>query len=126
MLIRKRFILTFLFLLAGCLGNKGELQFEAKRIPVQPVQGQKDESFERLKAQVLKPHCIKCHAKLDSFEGLSQTGWIVPGSPEESRLFLSVESGSMPKRAPALGTDKLEIIRLYITSLLTDNIEGSD
>lgn len=48
--------------------------------------------------------------------------WIIPGKPEESRLFLVVENGKMPKNASPLSTADLEFIRNYINGLASKTV----
>jgi uracil-DNA glycosylase len=72
-------------------------------------------NFEDLKREVLVPHCIGCHKRMDTEEGLAR--YIVPGQPEQSKLFLAIENGSMPKRANPLSTEYLEFVRRYIENI---------
>ncbi len=73
-------------------------------------------SFETLKQKVLIPHCISCHRSMDTPDGIILD--IEPGRPEQSLMYLSVKSGSMPKSKPPLTVSELEIVRKYIEGLL--------
>lgn len=110
----KYFSILVLCLLASC-GRPSKLVFNERLTEEVAAE---ETPFETLKAQVLIPHCLKCHSKKSTEESLAS--WIDPGSPETSRLYKSVKTGSMPKKAAALGTKELEIIRAYIMSLASE------
>ena len=71
--------------------------------------------FDDLKREVLIPHCIGCHKKMDTEEGINK--YIVAGNPEQSKFFLVIENGSMPKKAKPLTTEYLEFVRRYIENI---------
>lgn len=100
-----------LILVVSC-GKRSGLVFEEK---LTPNISREEVNFAALKSQVLEPHCLTCHSRMGTEEAISR--WVTPGDPEKSRLFKSVESGSMPKNARPLGTRELELIRSYITKL---------
>ena len=106
-----------LITLMSCLPSKGPLQYslphEADPVIIQPTE---DVSFARISREILIPKCLECHKKIaDESWSLKR---LTPGQPEKSKLFLSVESGKMPKDAPPLSTKELELLRGYINSLL--------
>lgn len=82
-----------------------------------PTRIQKEElvTFDVLNQKILTPHCISCHKKSGTEEGIAK--WVVPGEPEKSKLFNSVKEGRMPKRANPLPLKDVELIRQYIVDL---------
>lgn len=74
--------------------------------------------FPTLYSAILEPKCLSCHDQLSSEAGLGD--WVVPHSPEESSLYLSVVDGYMPKGAAALTSEELEFVARYI-----DGFSGS-
>lgn len=98
-------------------GKKTPLTFDAHL--EEAATGSKE--FVVLKAGLLKPDCMKCHNFLT--EKLIAK-FIEPGEPDASVMFILVESGTMPKDAPAVSTEKLEFLRAYILSLKTGNPVG--
>lgn len=101
-------------ILLSC-GKKSDLIF-IDRSP-NPTRIQKEElvTFDVLNQQILTPHCISCHKKSGTEEGIAK--WVVPGEPEKSKLFNSVKEGRMPKRANPLPLKDVELIRQYIVDL---------
>ena len=70
----------------------------------------------QVRTKILEPKCLQCHSKtLNDTERFSK--WIVPGKPEESRLYLSVKSGKMPKNGTPLTATELSVIENYILNL---------
>jgi mono/diheme cytochrome c family protein len=70
----------------------------------------------QVREKILVPHCLSCHTKtLNDPERFAR--WVVPGSPEESKLYLSVKSGRMPKDKPPLTEREIEILKHYIENL---------
>lgn len=66
--------------------------------------------------KILEPKCLECHQK--TFEDPERFGrWIVPGRPEESKLYLSVKNGTMPKGKDRLSESELRVLENYITNL---------
>jgi mono/diheme cytochrome c family protein len=82
----------------------------------QPTPHPQKVTFEMLKKKVLVPHCIQCHRTMDQPDGIALD--IEPGKPEQSILYLSVKTGSMPKDKPPLTPDELETVRRYIEDLV--------
>lgn len=102
-------LLTLIFSLTSCLPefNKSGLHFSTPSVARQePVETAPAASFDEL----MKTQCMECHAK--TFEDPERLDrWMSATSPEESRIFKSVESARMPKGKPALPTTSLELIR---------------
>lgn len=107
-------ILT-LFLLVSCLPDKGELIYSLDGKPaVSPVEVE-PVSFATIQTEIL-PKCTECHRWAKTEAGILKR--VIPGNPEASKLFRSVESGDMPEDAPPLTTKELELLRGYINSLV--------
>lgn len=71
--------------------------------------------FAVLKEIVLKEKCLSCHAGFAEEAGLAP--FVVPGNPGASKLVLEVESGRMPKDAPKLSDDSIQLVRNYVENL---------
>jgi hypothetical protein len=114
------FLLLALMSLSSCLGTKSALKFVEKPIttPVRPdpEDSTTEVNYEEIKSQILTPHCLGCHKKIDSEAALIQK-WVTPGRPETSKFFTMVESGLMPKNSSPLDSKKLSLIREYILGL---------
>ncbi len=75
--------------------------------------------FEERIAPILVEHCLPCHSgsnaqgalRLSTHAGASKV--IVPGSPEKSALYTSMETGKMPP-AGRLPKDQRDLIRAWI------------
>lgn len=100
--------LLSLFLLVSC-GKKSPLIFSDRGLTAL-----KNKPFEDMKNKVLIPHCISCHKKATTEEGIAH--WVKAGKPESSALYMAVKEGRMPKKAAPLSTVELELIFDYITS----------
>ena len=72
-------------------------------------------TFEDIKTTILVPKCLACHRWADNEQKVAFR--IVPGEPDMSSLYLSVESGRMPMRSAPLSADELKKIKDYIESL---------
>ncbi|MFA5582574.1 MAG: hypothetical protein WDA09_00035 [Bacteriovoracaceae bacterium] len=82
-------------------------------------------TFEDLKRRILAPHCMTCHKRSGTAEGIEK--WIIAGDPENSKLFKVIKDGSMPKKADPLPIADLEFVRKYILDLATiRNLETID
>ncbi len=70
----------------------------------------------QIKVKIFAEQCMACHSKtFNDPERLAR--WIVPGKPDESKLYLAVVSGRMPKDKPALSADQITALRIYIENL---------
>lgn len=112
------FVLIILLTLTSCLPSmdKSSLKFEAPETPsVTPIGSDEDQqvAFENLKTNILIPKCVQCHSKWSSEFQFQK--FIIPGDPENSRLFDSVKTGRMPigDKLP-LTSAELEMVRSYI------------
>lgn len=101
-------------ILISC-GKKSDLIFiDRSSVPVR-IQKEELVTFDVLNQHIITPHCISCHKKSGTEEGIAK--WVVPGEPEQSKLFNSVKEGRMPKKASPLPLADVELIRQYIVDL---------
>ena len=70
------------------------------------------EEFADLKTAFVGKKCIVCHKGMVS-EPEFKKG-LVPGNPEESKIFQSITSGSMPKQIPAATAAEVELVADYV------------
>jgi uncharacterized membrane protein len=81
--------------------------------------------FTRGVKPILEKHCVRCHGasvamrnlRLDRRERAMMA--IVPGQPEDSRLYYAAKSGFMPPGKTKLAARELETLRKWIA-------EGAD
>lgn len=107
----KFFLLTFIFLTIVSCGKRGQLYFEDKKLKLI----NNLVTYESVKKNILDTQCIGCHKGFSEEKNLFK--FINEDAPEESRLFLSVKTGSMPKGKPPLNSEDLEMIRLYVNQV---------
>lgn len=82
-------------------------------------------TFQDLQNRIIVPHCISCHKRSGTEEGIEK--WIIAGDPENSKMFKVIRDGTMPKKADPLSTADLEFVRQYIIDLATiRNLETVD
>ena len=114
--MNKLILLIILTTVFQSCGKKSDLIF-IDNSPI-PTRIQKEElvTFEILNQQILTPHCIVCHKKSSTEEGIAK--WVVAGRPEESKLFTTIKEGLMPKRADPLPLKDVELVRQYILDLV--------
>lgn len=104
-----------LSLLSACVPDKGDLVYSLDGKPrVSPVETEAV-SFATIQTEILTK-CTDCHRWAKTEAGIQR--FIIPGNPEASELFRSVESGYMPEDGPPLSTKELELLRGYINSLV--------
>ena len=72
-------------------------------------------NFQVLQNKVL-PKCIGCHKDWTSEEMVNR--FTRENLPDQSRLFTTVQKGSMPKNSPPLSSELLEITRNYIQNIV--------
>jgi formylglycine-generating enzyme required for sulfatase activity len=65
-------------------------------------------NFEDRVAPVLTKHCLPCHSTS------KLKGAVVPGAPQKSLLYLTIEAGKMPPGGPQLPKDQRDAIRDWI------------
>ncbi len=80
---------------------------------------------------LLQKECSSCHGKdssnnsfnsIGSTEEMIQLGLIIPGQPDNSTLFQSVRSGTMPTTY-RLSSENINLLSLWISSMKIDNDE---
>jgi len=108
----ERILLTLsLLILVSCAKDlgKNDEDFKILRNLDQKV------GFSLIKSEIMLPKCSKCHAwSLEESEVLKR---IVHGSPEESSLFLQVDTGEMPLGGVELNPSEKRLIYDYILNL---------
>lgn len=104
--------LLILTLFVSC-GNRGGLEF----LDSQNLDLQQEEliTFEDLKNRIITPHCINCHKRSGTEDGIKN--WVIAGDPENSKLFKVIKDGRMPKNSDPLPSSELEFVRLYIMDM---------
>lgn len=110
MLQRITFSLGFL-LLAGC-------NFERSKVRGEPVT---KTWFKAIQAQVVAPHCLNCHSGMTASAGVDLSTYesmlkkaVVPGDPDKSPFYTSINEGRMPKMASRLSPSLIEMVRKWI------------
>jgi mono/diheme cytochrome c family protein len=86
-----------------------------------------DVTFEQQVRAILKANCFDCHGEGDKLRGgvdlrlrrlMLQGGdngpILVPGAPEQSRLYQLLRDGEMPKRDKKLDPAQIEVVRRWI------------
>jgi hypothetical protein len=86
-------------------------------------------TYESVRAHILQPLCISCHSgkkpphgidlssleKIESSEAFPPL--VIPGSAEDSSLYVSVLNGSMPKKRRRLSRSELRAVRDWINQM---------
>lgn len=98
---------TFIFMTLASCGNYSELKDEGF-LDFSGLDRFKDQAitFERVKAEIFKPHCISCHKGYEDYENVVS---------DISAIENSINIGRMPKNAPALGSEERLLLRAWIT-----------
>lgn len=113
----KKIILLFSFCaLVGC-GNSSHEQIaaDADKALEGPV------NFGVLKANVLGPSCLRCHASnnaktsldMSTYENLMSSGVVNPGKPDESFIYQRVAAGEMPPDS-SITMAQIQILKKWI------------
>ncbi len=103
-------------LLTNCGRKAAPLEFSVNDSSNQPLDPTVEVKFPQIKSEILGPYCLSCHSSVGTEINLKK--WIVPGKPDNSIFFTSVENGSMPLNQKPLNTRSLELIRIYITQMV--------
>lgn len=104
-------ILLFFAVSCGMYDAQTPLQFTTnEELPVRA----EEVNFKTLERRVL-PKCIGCHKDWTSEEIVNR--FTKENDPENSRLFVSVQKGEMPKNSPPLNSVLLEILRNYVSNI---------
>ena len=88
-----------------------------------------DPTFQSIYNNILVPKCVKCHSPTGirpqedytSYARTRQTGRVVAGNANASRLYRSCEEGSMPDDIPPLNSQQLGALRDWINNGALDN-----
>ena len=72
-------------------------------------------SFRKLRWQVLIPRCVRCHIGFLSKKFVDRR--VVPGEPEDSKLYKMVITDRMPKKGRKLYPREKDLIYDYIMGL---------
>src|SRR6185503_2114799 len=86
-------------------------------------------TFEKDIRPILRTHCFECHGEGEKLKGgldvrlrrlILQGGdnvpVLVPGKPDQSRLFKLVHNGEMPKRDKKLNREQVSLIKHWIAT----------
>lgn len=73
--------------------------------------------FDTLKNEILAPHCLTCHKRMDNEESIMR--WVNVSEPMKSRLLGVVIEGKMPKNGTPLTSREQNIIKKYLNNFLS-------
>jgi mono/diheme cytochrome c family protein len=104
-----------MILLTNCGKNSSSPEFSVNDTSNLSLDPNVKVTFFQIKSEILAPNCLSCHSSAGTETNLKK--WIVPGKPDSSSFFTSVENGSMPKNQRPLDTRALELIRNYISQM---------
>jgi mono/diheme cytochrome c family protein len=80
-------------------------------------------TYTKVRADILTPHCFICHGggnhDFSTYNGLKTV--VVAGKPENSQLYLEVNSGAMPRGGQKLSTDEIKLIYDWIKAGALNN-----
>ncbi len=79
--------------------------------------------FAVIQKNIIEPKCLACHSANNPADGINLSTYadvmnsktVIPGKPQESKLFTSVANGRMPRGRAALPTDEIQLIQKWIT-----------
>ncbi len=98
------FVINILLLLTSC-GNS----LEVKESPISDIQSitpqEESISFETVRSNILKSHCIQCHAGYNEYD-------IVFADKEN--ILDAVLTGRMPKNAPSLDEELIVLLKSWV------------
>ncbi len=101
-----------------------------------PVTAKPEEiDFALVKAQIFEPYCAKCHPEKTEEDGgpyweptayasLVQWKAFVPGKPEESDIYKSVNEDKMPKNGPPLSPELKKLLSDWIASGARETVDS--
>ncbi len=61
-------------------------------------------------------YCLACHEWAASYEGIVKAPLVVPGKPEESRVWILVSEGAMPASGPSPTGEEKQLMRDWIAA----------
>jgi len=128
--MKKISLLIFLAMSSSCgfapepLYSREEVPSKNQRPePASPEQVQALERFSMIQAQVIEPHCLKCHnpqnakgeVDLSSLQSTLRKPKVVEfGEPDESLFYVTILEGSMPEKAEPLDMELTDLVRRWI------------
>ncbi len=74
---------------------------------------------------LIASRCSACHDWAASYDAIIASGLVTPGKPEESRVWIMVESGTMPADGTSLDADQKALLRDWIAAGAPKPAEGS-
>lgn len=81
-------------------------------------------TYSYIYTNILKPKCVGCHGSAGGYSFATYSATlkaVVPGSPSQSLLYSSTQSGSMPKGGTRLTTQQLDLIYKWIQAGALNN-----
>ena len=100
------------FSATGCESPRGTDMAQLYR---QPPPTLSSVNYATLRADMLAPQCISCHADFGSESGLLK--YVIPGDATSSPLYRAVANGSMPPGGPPLSGAAADMFKTYIEGL---------
>ena len=76
-------------------------------------------TFQQVNQGILQPSCVSCHSSgypnFSSYSSFAQDPTlIVPGNPEQSQVYIQVQTGQMPQGGPPLNQATIDLIYQWI------------
>jgi mono/diheme cytochrome c family protein len=69
-------------------------------------------TFMRVNSEIIQPKCAICHSAFVTFSGVKS--YTQPGNPENSPIYIKVNSGEMPKNGSKLSAAEIKLIYDWI------------
>ncbi len=112
--------LLLAFLLSSCT-------FRNEKERLDPLAGESD--FGAIYRTVIEPKCLSCHlgsgaamgVDLSSYAKVMESQSVTPFEPDQSRLFTTIQSGSMPKGGSRLSDTEIKIVFDWIKKGALEN-----
>ena len=114
--------LTLLISGCGFYEEKNPKKDVASGPPSEPTAPLDKATFSWVQENILKISCIRCHSgpapsmgiDFSSYDLVMGSGTVVAGKPEESPLWIQIQSGKMPKNGPKLSQDQIQAVYDWI------------
>lgn len=79
-------------------------------------------NYASIQSQILIPRCLTCHTgtnsvskvDLSTYANLLMNDIVVPGNPQQSKLYLSINSGTMPQGSTKLPNNQIQAVYDWI------------
>lgn len=83
-----------------------------------PQVAKMEPTYAAIQAQIIKVQCLDCHTgvssssriDLSTYESLLTNEIVVPGSPDASKFYSAIHSGSMPKGFARLPDNQIQAV----------------